>query len=105
MVTCLEGSPLPCKPAAQARGSYVESRKALRVTSTIGERPVVAGRRPAVERQRPDQPVVADLLDDVGRPTAHSRHDEDRREHLHRQPECVINAGGRPVEVGLQALG
>jgi hypothetical protein len=34
-----------------------------------------------------------------------SGHDEDRREYLHRQAEGVVDAGCRPVEIGLQALG
>src|SRR5262245_28371967 len=59
-------------------------------------------RRPDVVRRRPDQAVVAHLLEDVRRPAGHARDGEGRREELARDADPLEDDRGPELHVGVE---
>ena len=55
--------------------------------------------RAGVATTRANQAIVRLLFDDVGRPAGHTGHNKDGGVQGSFQPQCMVKAPGRPVEV------
>src|SRR5690242_3878257 len=102
-------APRSATPSAAASGSrtLVPSSSATpldRPGSTLIDRLDRAVGRSGVSGPGPHEPVVVELLDDVGRPAGDPGHGEDRGVDLDLQAHVVIQPGAGPVDVGRQVL-
>ena len=57
--------------------------------------------RTGVFRQRPDEPVIRELLHHVRRPARDARHYEERRKHVDVKTHHVIRRAAGEIEIGM----
>src|SRR6516162_9511205 len=82
-------------------GSCQQQRSPCRFApgSSFGNRLDRAHLRTGVSCPRADEAVVVELLDDVGAPAGHSRHDKDGRIKWDFESEGVVEPASGPIEV------